>query len=192
MAVVALKPSPAAAPTATPIERLTGRIAGRRDALRRLQALQLHFAFVFADDDEWSDAELATLRRMRAGGESYARCARALPGRTRNACISKAWRMEIYAPPTGDDPRLMMARMPTMARRMQDWAPSAAYGADVIAHPSAGKAFLDLGPRDCRWPFGDGRHMRFCGCPKAQGSPYCEEHTGLAAEPQNSVGKAAQ
>jgi hypothetical protein len=158
---------------------------GRAEALRRLQAVQLYFTFAFADDGEWSEAELDKLRSMRAAGKSYADCARALPGRTRNACISKAWRVGMYAPPAGDDPRLMLARMPTMAQRMRDWSPSSA---DVIAHPSAGKTFLDLGARDCRWPFGEGRHMRFCGREQEKGHAYCTEHVHLAAEPQNSVG----
>lgn len=130
-------------------------------------------------DAEWSDAELMILRSMRAAGESYARCSKALPGRTRNACISKAWRLEICAPPTGDDPNLMLERRPLLAKRMQDWSEEQP-AADVIAIPSAGKTFLELGARDCRWPFGEGRRMRFCGCPQAHGSPYCSDHAAAS------------
>ena len=43
-----------------------------------------------------------------------------------------------------------------------------------------GKTLLELGPNDCRYPFGDGPYT-FCGHPQFDGSSYCGGHFGLTA-----------
>lgn len=43
-------------------------------------------------------------------------------------------------------------------------------------------SLLDLGPEDCRYPYGD-KDILFCGHPKAPGSPYCMPHHALCNEP---------
>lgn len=45
---------------------------------------------------------------------------------------------------------------------------------------SLGKTLLELGPNDCRYPFGDGPYT-FCGHPQFEGSSYCGAHFGLSA-----------
>jgi hypothetical protein len=37
--------------------------------------------------------------------------------------------------------------------------------------------FAALKPRQCKWPYGDGTAMTFCGRPAPLGKPYCEHHT---------------
>ncbi len=39
---------------------------------------------------------------------------------------------------------------------------------------------LDLTEKTCRWPIGDDRPFKFCGCPPAHGSPYCATHQASA------------
>lgn len=42
------------------------------------------------------------------------------------------------------------------------------------------KQLLDLGPNECRFPYGDGPYT-FCGHPKMEGRSYCGPHFGLSA-----------
>ena len=54
---------------------------------------------------------------------------------------------------------------------------------DHLAH-GAPIAVVDLGPQNCRWPFGDPRSadFEFCRRRKLGGGPYCPEHAALAFE----------
>jgi hypothetical protein len=169
---------------------LPSRRADRLAALMRLAAEQLRFVLAYKRVDRpWSEAELAALARLRAAGVSYSECARTLTGRSRNACISKSFRAEIDAA-TSDacmDPAVVARRMPLVCERVRAWA------GDVTALPSAGVTFLALEAGMCRWPFGDGAGMRFCGLPvgkgTAKGASYCAEHAGVAAEDRNNPHK---
>jgi len=44
---------------------------------------------------------------------------------------------------------------------------------------------LELKEHSCRWPIGepDQPGFGFCGCRKAEGSPYCEHHSAKAFKP---------
>jgi|GEM_PF-2716988 len=56
-----------------------------------------------------------------------------------------------------------------------------------------GRTFLDLRPRDCRFPLGphDEPPVMFCGALAREGSPYCQHHHTVAyvrtrrAQPQD-------
>jgi hypothetical protein len=50
------------------------------------------------------------------------------------------------------------------------------------AAPSTAVALTDLGPRQCRWPYGEGPFL-FCGCPTAPRAAYCEAHRRIASAP---------
>lgn len=39
---------------------------------------------------------------------------------------------------------------------------------------------LDLGPHDCRWPFGDRPNYTFCGARQAADSSYCPTHRAMS------------
>ena len=41
------------------------------------------------------------------------------------------------------------------------------------------KSLIDLGPNDCRYPYGDGPYT-FCGHPQMEGRSYCGSHTALS------------
>jgi GcrA cell cycle regulator len=43
------------------------------------------------------------------------------------------------------------------------------------------KSLLDLGPNDCRYPYGDNAPYTFCGHPKLEGHSYCGTHFGISA-----------
>ena len=47
--------------------------------------------------------------------------------------------------------------------------------------PPVGKIkFFELEACDCRWPFGEVAPFTFCGAPKLECSPYCNDHTRVA------------
>lgn len=37
-------------------------------------------------------------------------------------------------------------------------------------------AVLNLEPHHCRYPYGEGSQMTFCGSKRVSGLPYCEQH----------------
>lgn len=53
-------------------------------------------------------------------------------------------------------------------------------------------SLLELRDKHCRWPSGDPRdsNFSFCGCPTADGSPYCAYHSKIAySQPSKSEAK---
>lgn len=61
-----------------------------------------------ADWIHWTFAEMQTLRTMNARGATFSQISKALPGRSRAACISKAHKLGIFGEET-----------PAMRRRKQ-------------------------------------------------------------------------
>lgn len=51
----------------------------------------------------------------------------------------------------------------------------------AMATPAAAKPLLDLEDGDCRWPYGDGPFV-FCGCKRAPGASYCQDHLILSMD----------
>lgn len=47
------------------------------------------------------------------------------------------------------------------------------------------KSFMELEPHHCRYPFGTGKDLYFCGAEKIKGLPYCGNHARLCYVPPN-------
>jgi GcrA cell cycle regulator len=55
-------------------------------------------------------------------------------------------------------------------------------------------SLIDLGPRDCRYPYGgdaEGEAITFCGHPKRRDSSYCTAHFHLSRGPGTAAERAA-
>lgn len=126
-------------------------------------------------------------------GMSCSMIARELGGGiTRNAVIGKIHRMGLsYRPTTArfSKPRVKAARRAKKAGivRARSWL-------KIVAGPFteptplplpfvtdvARVGLLDLEPHHCRWVVGEPAEMRFCGCQKVPGLPYCSGHAARA------------
>lgn len=127
--------------------------------------------------DPWPPEAIESLRRYHALGWSAGKTGLAM-GKTRNSIISKRRNLGLQS---SGHPQVYFAR--TGGRKA---------GATVIkpkplpkpvipseAPESRGLGMLDLGPMNCRWPFGD-RDYTFCGAAIKEHTPYCEFHQGIA------------
>jgi GcrA cell cycle regulator len=135
----------------------------------------------------WSDAQVASLRQMRAQGASLSNIGQEL-GYTRSAVAGKVYRLGLSAgaPEHRQQPilRLRQPRSRPEERLMimkphKELPPPPAE--PTVSH---GKPLLELGHDECRWPL-DVRSMRpavaFCGKQALPGRPYCAAHTRLAS-----------
>lgn len=50
--------------------------------------------------------------------------------------------------------------------------------------------FADLSQDDCRYPYGDGAEMVFCGLPKLEGCSYCHDHRRLVSRKSYAIDDA--
>lgn len=151
----------------------------------------------------WSPAEDETLRnyigvqKLSAGRVADLH----LPGRTRNAIIGRCLRIGVHLSDktTGEKPwtelgisvrtyyRLKAADMPLERKRKPPVKRS--FVSTALLQPAAAPKIvpepaprpnpiplIELEPHHCRWPFGEGREIVFCGADKIPGRPYCPEH----------------
>lgn len=135
----------------------------------------------------WTDDMTAELRRLWKAGRSGAEIAEALGnGVTRAGAIGKANRLRLlkrHPRKTGDQfvksveaklkPRIPKATPPKPAGRRLELVAS-------VASAPLNIALLDLKPRMCRWPTGDGKPQTFCGHDKISGNSYCAFHAARA------------
>lgn len=145
---------------------------------------------------KWSGSELDLLKHLWSRGESAAYIGKQLH-RTRNAVIGKLFRgkllgtQPVRAVPTPGRPakppkslRLLSETPPRKPVPLPDPVPEPVREpVQAKRGPRRGKfTILDLGPRRCRWPFGDPRERDFwfCGAGTALGCVYCDEHMQLA------------
>ena len=56
-------------------------------------------------------------------------------------------------------------------------------------HQKGAKRLDEIGPKDCRFPFGDKENYTFCAAPSQQGSPYCDFHHKICRRPETNVKK---
>jgi hypothetical protein len=71
-----------------------------------------------AEKDYWSFAEMQTLRTLTARGETFLAISKALPGRSRAACISKAHKLGIFSGQTPAERRREQAERLRAARAL--------------------------------------------------------------------------
>lgn len=138
----------------------------------------------------WTDARVATLRKMWGDGESAGAIARALGGVTASAVIGKVHRLGLPTRARAAKPvRTRMAPAPRKAavRRPAPCAVPAPAADDDI--PAATVSWADRTFEECAWPVGEtaGRDTRCCGRPVSDPEPgkskYCEAHKAAARSP---------
>lgn len=147
----------------------------------------------------WTDANVETLKRLWARGDSCSQIASAIGcGVTRNAVIGKATRMGL-APKRLSEPRARPRRRVQQpgrvastvagiqrALRMREAETPAPPPAEAIDIPLAQrKTLMQLNARPCRWPVGDPGEpgFFFCGAEPAIDRPYCPDHCHIAYGP---------
>lgn len=146
----------------------------------------------------WTEDRTETLRKLWSAGESFSGIAAELgDGITRCAVGGKVYRLEltgrnsscnrIYHRKTPEQieatKREKMDRR-NARRRGQPIKPKLTVtnleALRCVEVEPLGKTLLELGPNDCRYPYGDGP-FTFCGQPQFEGSSYCGCHFGLSA-----------
>jgi hypothetical protein len=143
--------------------------------------------------DSWPDDQVEELKRLNDKGLSSAEAAHELnlkfrATHSRNAVIGKKARLGLSVPTGPRTPRMKSAQdrvlkariaHPKAARHQFTCDESGLRIADVVPlHLS----LLDLGPRQCRYPYGDSP-FTFCGCSTFDGSSWCEPHAALVTRP---------
>ena len=138
------------------------------------------------DDFEWSDDEVARLKRRRADGLSYGAIAREM-GLTRNAAIGKAQRLGMSRPhkpanalgPNGVvEVKAERGRVRKMKPLPEIPPPTQPVDLPPDVSPFA-CTFWELEPASCRWPIADHPWL-FCGAARLDGYSYCGRHHALA------------
>lgn len=128
----------------------------------------------------WPVEHDEALKTLHAEGYSYMQIASALCLRfgasyTRNAVVGRAFRLKL---PKVEKATAIPKREPEREISVIPPFPD---------EPRLGPLHLvDLGPNDCKYPFGD-RDFTFCAKRQQDDSPYCPEHTELC-QPTHSGG----
>lgn len=155
----------------------------------------------------WTDDQTADLKRLKAAGLSASQISDRFGGHfSRSAIIGKLDRLHIKGPEKaqGIKARIRKPRRlknnPTpfrsppkpVTRLIQfgghfdfieghEYEPMSQLSADDIPLAQC-KQLFDLGPEDCRWPYGDvgTPGFFFCGAVKSSGKSYCPYHAAVA------------
>jgi GcrA cell cycle regulator len=144
----------------------------------------------------WAPAHCEALRDYVTKGMSFAEAALTINRKfgtdyTRSAAIGRARRMGLAAPPR--PPRGLKLPPARTLRSPRSHGPRAGEPKPQVMPPKSVKPFklrcvgitpllkalVDLGPGDCRYPYGgdkDGEAITFCGHPKLPGTSYCAPH----------------
>lgn len=147
----------------------------------------------------WTEDRTEVLRKLWAIGVSFAGIAAELgEGVTRNMVCGKIHRMEFTGPGTyrrRTDEQIIATKRDKAERRnerrrthpvnvkkltVQKITLTNLEALRCVEVEPLGKTLLELGPDDCRYPFGDGP-FTFCGHPKLNDYSYCGPHFGLSA-----------
>jgi len=142
----------------------------------------------------WTIDRTEILRKLLAIGVSFSGIAAELgEGVTRNMVCGKIHRMEFTGPGTyrrRTDEQIEATKRAKSERRNERRRSQRVTVVRVPVNLEAlrcveviplGKTLLELGPNECRYPFGDNAPYSFCGHPQFEGSSYCGGHFGLTA-----------
>jgi GcrA cell cycle regulator len=140
----------------------------------------------------WTPERIERLKRLWSEGYSCTQIARELDcGLSRNAVIGKVSRMGLPGRQTivREKRRSITSTyskaLPFNSQYLQgkpkrkpvEFAPDTRCVRPVEMVPEAERVhLLDLEPHHCRFPFGEGTEISFCGRKKVAGLPYCESH----------------
>ena len=152
-------------------------------------------------DYDWTDATIATLRRLWSEGHSTAEIGRRM-GISKNAVVGKAHRLDLPGrrspiklrdpsapkperrPPRRQAPRTTLPRLQCLSAQLSAPIP-AATSREVKTAPDLTENCAPIpvtGNHPCCWPIGmpGTPAFRFCDAPALRGKPYCTEHAELA------------
>jgi GcrA cell cycle regulator len=148
---------------------------------------------------EWTDDDIALLRKLWAEGKTATAIAARLGGISRSAVLGKVFRLRLPPAVDNSSPAPIAKPSHSIARRRGSQKPLPATKPD--ARP---KSLFELTNNCCRWPYrrpGTEKYF-FCGVPEAAlelGIPYCPRHMKRAyliapvpAPPQRKESKARQ
>jgi len=145
----------------------------------------------------WTEDRIADLTRLYSEGYSCSQIAHEIGGTTRNAVIGKIHRLRLptpenkirraapRAPREPKEPRLHTPRVRIIAAngnsnalRVVQVTETAQRKLRCVEIEPRNLSLLDLGPGECRYPYGDAS-ITFCGHPAVAGSSYCRPHHDL-------------
>jgi GcrA cell cycle regulator len=155
----------------------------------------------------WEEAHSVALRELVEKGMPFSEVARSLNDRfgtayTRNAAIGRARRMGLSVPQRLNPASAFPALKKPDARRIFEKRARILSGPPAklttleraavlqlrcVAITPRHLALVDLGPGDCRYPYGgdmEGEPITFCGHPRRDGSSYCVSHFHLTSAPE--------
>ena len=149
------------------------------------------------DDDGWTDARIATLKKLHVDGASAGEIAHELGGVSRSAVLGKLRRLGLAD--RGSGRASSHSNLPASYRTSRrDDAMFAVDGVDgkpapadleipveqrrSLLGPPFG-AYPERGPNECGWPIGDVKEpgFFFCGAPSYAGRHYCAHHCRRAS-----------
>lgn len=144
----------------------------------------------------WTEAEIATLRRMKTQSATASQIGEAL-GRTKNSIIGQFNRLGLSTPlsisrkrritPRSTRKRTHETGAATMKRRAKERREivnRARFEALENAPAPLRLSVLRVSDSQCKWPVeGEGAETLFCGHPVEPNKPYCPAHCGAAYTP---------
>ena len=153
-------------------------------------------------DYDWTDATIATLRRLWSEGHSTAEIGRRM-GISKNAVAGKAHRLDLPGrrspikprdpsaprpkrrPRPRQTPRITLPRLQCLQAQFSAVPAASSIPRQVRAAPDPADKHaptLATGKQSCCWPIGTPGTpgFRFCEAPALIGKPYCPEHAELA------------
>lgn len=149
----------------------------------------------------WTDERVETLRKLWTDGLSAAQIAKQLGGVTRNAVIGKVHRLGLSGRISPARPPKRIPR-PRLVKPQQNHSHGASSSPRLpaIIRPAPAletiepqrladgslHSLRDLSENLCKWPIGDpgDKEFGFCGRDKKCNSPYCDDHSRVAFQPQ--------
>jgi hypothetical protein len=155
------------------------------------------------DNSFWTQARVQTLRDQVRAKKSSGQIA-AILGCTRRAVVGKAYRLKLawlHQRKNGADPARKKKRPRRFAPRMRapkvtpamfpERPPPMPPLVELRLPQSLNVSFAHLKPHHCRWPYGEGPHVTFCGCPviaertshgELRKTSYCGPHRELSVQ----------
>lgn len=141
-------------------------------------------------NSSWTDARVATLKKLWAEGWSGGDIAKELGGVSRNAVIGKVHRLGLGGRATPSRPlkrrvRVAAKRHPMIAEKKPKPKPKSKPKPGL---PQPKHITVDeLTSKSCRWIYThDDGSVTYCGCKTVPGSSWCPEHRAIATR---AVGK---
>ncbi|ANW00670.1 GcrA family cell cycle regulator [Bradyrhizobium icense] len=138
----------------------------------------------------WTEERIETLKHLWDTGSSAAEIAAELGGLTRNAVLGKIFRLGL-----SESKVLRAEKMSRAIQKSWEKRPRQSVRAELPPKMSAETVQLrcaeiiprnvslyDLAEDDCKYPYGEGCEITFCGHPSVVGRSYCGPHSWLTAD----------